>query len=183
MKMTSGQAAVVEKQCGPDPSKTQGNQFERLRQIEAEASDIAMPAGYKAPAGAQGRIESRPGDFSAFLTGASANPNADVAFSYRAPRAYFPSFEARAQSSNAHPFARAYGMLKERIPIYCAKDKKVSAPRTITVGGEKITIVMVQPAGGGLQYAFRQDEVEVLNAGCASVMAKMNALFDTANVK
>jgi hypothetical protein len=72
-------------------------------------------------------------------------------------------------------------MLKERIPVFCAKDKKMSAPTTITVGNEKITIVKVRSAQGGLEYVFRQDEVDALNAGCASVMAKMNALFDLAN--
>jgi hypothetical protein len=168
-KMTSGQAAVVEKQCGPDPSKSEGSRFERLRQIEAEASDVAMPAGFKPASGARGRMEEH------------ANPYGNVAFSYRAPRPYFPSFEARAQAANAHPFARHYGMLKERIPVFCAKDKKMSAPTTITVGNEKMTIVKVRAAQGGLEYVFRQDEVDALNAGCASVMTKMNALFDLAN--
>jgi hypothetical protein len=140
-----------------------------MRQIEAEASDVAMPPGFKAAAGAQGRMEER------------TNAYGNVAFSYRAPRPYSPSFEARAQAANAHPFARHYGMLKERIPVFCAKDKKMSAPTTITVGTEKMTIVRVRSAQGGLEYAFRQDEVDALNAGCASVMAKMNVLFDIQN--
>jgi hypothetical protein len=165
-KMQTDMQAMITKACGPDPNSLQNGRFERLRQIEAEASDIAMPAGFKPAAGARGQIEER------------AHPYGNVAFSYRAPRDYFSSFEARAQAANAHPFARHYGMLKERIPVFCAKDKKMSAPTTITVGNEKMTIVRVRAAQGGLEYAFRQDEVDALNAGCASVMAKMNALFD-----
>jgi hypothetical protein len=52
----------------------------------------------------------------------------------------------------------------------------VSAPTTITVGTEKITVVKVQ--GMGQEYVYRQDEVDALNKGCASVMALMNSLFD-----
>jgi hypothetical protein len=165
-QMQTDMAALIAKTCGPDPAGTTSGTFERMRQIEADASDIAMPAGFKPAAGARGRMEERP------------NPYGNVAFSYRAPRDYFPSFEARAQAANAHPFARHYGMLKERIPVFCAKDKKMSAPTTITVGNEKMTIVRVRSAQGGLEYAFRQDEVDALNAGCAGVMAKMNVLFD-----
>jgi hypothetical protein len=168
-KMQTDMAAILAKRCGPDPQANQGSRFERLRQIEAEASDIAMPAGFTATSGAQGRLEER------------TTPYGNVALSYRASRPYFPSFEARAQAASAHPFARHYGMLKERIPVFCATDKKMSAPTTITVGNQKMTIVKVRSAQGGLEYAFRQDEVDALNAGCASVMAKMNALFDTQN--
>jgi hypothetical protein len=176
-KMYADMQATITKQCGPDPKQSQGARFERLRQIENEASDVAMPPGYTPPAGSQGRAGERPADYAAFLTGAQASPRANVAFSYRA-RPFFPSLEARAraQAAKSYPFARAYGMLKERIPVFCGKDKKVSAPTTITVGTEKITIVKVQQ--GGMEYVYRQDEVDALNAGCARVMGLMNALFD-----
>jgi len=181
-KMYADMQAIVTKKCGPDPRQTESSRFDRLRQIEAEASDIAMPSGYTPPPGAQGRAGERHGNYAAFLTSRPASPYANVAFSYRAPRPFFPSLEAgaRAQMPNPHPFARAYGMLKERIPVFCAKDRKVSAPTTITVGTEKITVVKVQ--GQGQQYVYRQDEVDTLNAGCASVMALMNSLFDI-NIK
>jgi len=135
-KMYADMQAIVTKKCGPDPQQAQNSQVERLRQIEAEASDVAMPSGYTPPAGME-------------TAGAAGKPR---------------------------PFARPYGMLKERIPVFCATDKKMSAPTTITVGTEKMTVVRVQ--GQGQQYVYRQDEVDTLNAGCARVMALMNSLFD-----
>ncbi len=164
-KMSTDMQALLMKTCGPDLQQAQSGLAQRLRQIEAEASNIAMPPGYTPPAGAQGRLEER--------------PVVNVAFSYRAPRPSFPSFEARrrAQAANAYPFARAYGMLKERVPVLCAKDAKVSAPSTITVGGQKMTVVKIQ--GQGQQYVFRQDEVDVLSKRCPSVMSLMNGLFDS----
>ncbi len=166
MKMSADMQAMLTRSCGPDPRSLESSRFERLREIEAEASDIAMPSGFKPVAGAQGRREER------------ANTYGNVAFSVRAPRNHFPSFEARAQAAAARPFARQYGMLKERVPVFCATDRKMSAPTTIVVGGEKTTVVRVQ--GAGQQYVFRQDEVDVLNQGCPGVMAKINALFDLA---
>jgi hypothetical protein len=143
MKMSADMQALVTKSCGPDPRSLESGRFERLRQIEAEASDVAMPSGYTPPAGAQGRMEDS------------------------------------GQAANARPFARPYGMLKERVPVFCATDKKMSSPATITVGTDKMTVVRVQ--GAGQQYVFRQDEVDALNQGCASAMAKMNGLFDLDN--
>jgi hypothetical protein len=131
-KMATDMQAMLTQRCGTDPQKTQGQRFERLRQIEAEASDVAMPSGYKPPVGSD---------------------------------------------SGTRPFARGYGMLKERIPVFCATDKKASAPTQIAVGTEKMTVVKVQ-GQGGQEYVFRQDEVDALNAGCARVMGLMNSLFD-----
>ena len=131
-KMSADMQAMLTTKCGPDPNQTQSARFERVRQIEAEASDVAMPPGYKPPVGAD---------------------------------------------SGGRPFARGYGMLKERVPVFCATDKKASAPTQITVGAEKMTVVKVR-AQGSMEYAFRQDEVDILNAGCGRVMALMNSLFD-----
>ncbi len=136
-KLQTEMAALMLKRCGADPQKLEGTRLERLRGVEGEASNVAMPPGYTPPAGSE-----------------PATP-----------------------SAKAQPFARAYGMLKERIPVFCAGDKKASAPTTITVGAEKMTVVRVQ--GQGQQYVFRQDEVDALNKGCGTVMALMNSLFDT----
>lgn len=136
-KMYADMQSILTKTCGPDPQQAQSGRSERLRQIEAEASDVAMPPGYTPPAG----------------------------------------METGSASGKPRVFARPYGMLKERIPVFCATDKKASAPTPITVGNEKMTIVRVQ--GQGMQYAFRQDEVDTLNKGCGTVMALMNQLFDS----
>ena len=136
-KMYADMQAMLTKRCGPDPKQSQGAQFERLRQIENEASDVAMPPGYKAP----------PGD-------------------------------SPGSTSNARPFARAYGMLKERVPLFCGKleEKAPMTPATITIGADKVTVVKF--AGQGQEYVFRQDEVEAMTAGCGMVMKSMHALLD-----
>ncbi len=140
-QMYADMAALVEKKCGVDPQKVESSRAERLRQIDAEASDVAMPPGYKAP-----------------------SPEA-------------PSPEAP-QAVTARPFARAYGMLKERIPVFCGKlaEKAPLTPTTITVGTEKMSVVKIP--GAGQDYVYRQDEADALTQGCSGVMALMNAVFD-----
>ncbi len=135
-QMYADMGALVEKKCGVDPQKVESSRAERLRQIEAEASDLAMPPGYKAPP-----------------------PEAPQAVIVR-------------------PFARAYGMLKERGPVFCGKlaEKAPLTPTTITVGTEKMSVVKIR--GAGQDYVFRQDEADALTQGCSGVMALMNAIFD-----
>jgi len=183
-KMSSDMGNLVTKLCGADPRSVNSTpSLDRIRAIEAEASDVAMPPGYTPPAGSQGRLEREtPADRAAWSNDAPVARRANLALSYRASRPYFPvaaaGAAARAQVPNPHPFARAYGMLKERIPVFCAKlDPK--APFTlepITINGEKVLIVKLPGAGQG--YVYRQDEVTALTAGCANVMRLMNALFD-----
>jgi hypothetical protein len=135
-QMYAEMGAMVEKKCGVDPQKIESSKVERLRQIEAEASDFAMPPGYKAPPQEAG------------------------------------------QETTARAFARAYGMLKERVPVFCGKlsEKAPLTPTTITVGTEKMSVVKIP--GSGQDYVFRQDEATALTAGCGGVMALMNQVFD-----
>ena len=138
-KMQTDMAALMLKHCGIDPQKAQGAALERTKQIEAEASGVAMPPGYTPPAGT----------------------------------------EPDTPAAKAQPFARAYGMLKERIPVFCGKlDAKAPlTPTPMTIGSEKVMVVKLP--GQGQEYVFRQDEAQALTNGCGGVMASMNSLFDT----
>ncbi len=175
-QMFTEMAAMVEKKCGIDPQKVESSRAERLRQIEAEASDIAMPPGYKAPP--QARLERETVDWAAMWNDSAART--PIALNVHAPKS--PLFgeapAARAQTVNARPFARAYGMLKERVPVFCGKlaEKAPLTPTTITVGTEKMSVVKIR--GSGQDYVFRQDEADALTQGCSGVMALMNAIFD-----
>jgi hypothetical protein len=179
-QMYADMAAMVEKKCGQDPQKLEGAHLERLRQIEAEASDIAMPPGYKAPP--QAGLERETIDWAAMWNNAPApTPVVMKVRDRRAP--YFGEVPAaaRAQAANARPFARGYAMLKERVPVFCQalSEKAPLTPTTITVGNQKMTVVKIR-SKGSLEYVFRQDEAEALTNGCASVMALINTIFDDA---
>jgi hypothetical protein len=169
-KMSTDLGALVTKKCGPDPTATASTRLERVRQIEAEASDIAMPPGWTPPPGYAARAIQTP-----------SGRRSQVALSYRATR-FSPyasaGSAARAQMPNPHPFARAYAMLKERIPVFCAKlDTKAPLPTTpMAIGTETVPVVKIP--GSGQDYVFRQDEASALTAGCAGVMAQLNSLFD-----
>jgi hypothetical protein len=179
-KMQTDMAAMVTKRCGADPSQGASQRLERVKQIELEASDIAMPPGYKAPvAFLERHVPAGPAAQSNDWYGAARSP---VALSYRARRPLFleaaPAAGA-AQMPNPHPFARAYAMLKERIPVFCAKveAKANLQPTQITIGTEKVSVVKIP--GSGQDYVYRQDEASALTTGCASVMGQLNSLFDT----
>jgi hypothetical protein len=137
-KMYADMQAMVTKTCGVDPAKTKNESFERMRLIEAEASDVAMPPGYQPPADA----------------------------------------DSPAGGSKPRPFARGYGMLKERVPLFCGKleEKAPMTPVTITIGPDRVTVVKFP--GQGQEWVFRQDEVAALTGGCGMAMKSMNALFD-----
>jgi len=177
-QMSEDMAAMVQKKCGLDPQKVESSRFERLRQIEAEASDIAMPPGYKAPP--QARLERETVDWAAMWNDSAART--PIALNVRAPKSPLfggaPAAAARAQTVTARPFARAYAMLKERVPVFCGKlaEKAPLTPTTITVGTEKMSVVKIR--GSGQDYVFRQDEADALTQGCSGVMALMNAIFD-----
>jgi len=177
-QMYTEMAAMVEKKCGIDPQKVESSRFARLKQIEAEASDIAMPVGYKAPP--QARLERETVDWAAMWNDSAART--PIALNVHAPKSPMfgeaPAAAARAQAPTAHPFARAYAMLKERVPVFCQRlsEKKPLTPTTITVGTEKVSVVKIP--GSGQDYVFRQDEADALTQGCAGVMALMNAIFD-----
>jgi hypothetical protein len=171
-------AALQEKKCGIDPQKVESSRYERLRQIEAEASDIAMPAGYKAPP--QARSESEKSDWAAMWNDAPARtPVAMKVRDSRSPSLGEAPAAARAQAATARPFARAYGMLKERVPVFCQalSEKATLTPTTITVGKEKMSVVKIRQKGS-LDYVFRQDEADALTKGCSGVMALMHTIFD-----
>jgi hypothetical protein len=178
-QMYADMAALMEKKCGVDPQKVESSRAERLRQIEAEASDIAMPPGYKAPP-PEARLERETVDWAAMWNDSPAR--APIALNVRAPKSsHFgeaPAAAARAQTVTVRPFARAYGMLKERIPVFCGKlaEKAKLTPTTITVGTEKMSVVKIP--GAGQDYVYRQDEADALTQGCSGVMALMNAVFD-----
>ena len=181
-QMFTEMAAMVEKKCGIDPQKVESSRFERLRQIEAEASDIAMPPGYKAPP--QARLEREPVDWAAMWNDSPART--PVAMKVRDSRSpYFGEAPAaaRAQVVTVHLFARAYAMLKERVPVFCQKlsAKATLTPTTITVGNEKMSVVRIP--GSGQDYVYRQDEADALTQGCSGVMALMNAIFDDVQKK
>jgi hypothetical protein len=164
-QMFTDMAAMVEKKCGMDPQKVESSRFERLRQIEAEASDIAMPPGYKAPP--QARLEREPVDWAAMWNDSAART--PIALNVHAPKSPMfgeaPAAAARAQAPTARPFARAYAMLKERVPVFCQRlsEKKPLTPTTITVGTEKVSVVKIP--GSGQDYVFRQDEADALTQG------------------
>ena len=52
-KMQTDMAALMLKRCGADPQKVDSTRLERLRQVEGDASGVAMPPGYTPPAGSE----------------------------------------------------------------------------------------------------------------------------------
>lgn len=112
--MYAEQAAMVAKRCGTERWSV-GKRTERLQEIEAEASDVAMPPGWQPKAAAALSPGGNPLSPSAFghpRVLASVRPS-------RRPR--FSALPPAAQIVNPlnHPFVRAYAMLKERIPKFC----------------------------------------------------------------
>jgi hypothetical protein len=156
-------AAYVAKQCGEDPGQAARIRDERMRAIEGEASNIAMPPGWTPPP--QQRAQ------------APFEAETMLAVGQRAhgPMAAAPAALAAVQAPTPYPFLRPYAMLKERIPVFCGATSP-PPPTSLNTDAGPMTVVQI-PGQGGQAYAYREQEVSALSRGCVAVMNLLTPLL------
>jgi hypothetical protein len=154
-EMEAGKA----KRCGADPrtSGAEAKIAERLRQIEAEASDVAMPPGWTPRTANVARAAF---DLNGRPTIASLSGIAEVAAgrAAQAPNPLGPMAN--------HPFLRAYAMLKERVPRFCESKQR----------SESNNLIQVKSDSGGLSYVFAKEEADALTPTCSPIMSLFNTI-------
>jgi hypothetical protein len=145
------------KRCGADPrtAGTEAKIAERLRQIEADASDVAMPPGWTPRAAGVARVAF---DTNGRPTIASLSGVAEIAAGRAAQGPMIPV--------TAHPFLRAYAMLKERVPRFCESKQR----------NEANGLVQVQGTSAGNNYVFAKEEADALSGTCNPIMGLFNTI-------
>jgi hypothetical protein len=158
-------AAYVAKQCGEDPEQVARIRDERMRAIEGEASNIAMPPGWTPPSPQRAQA---PAPFEAETM---------LAVGQRAhgPMAAAPAAPSAVQAPTPYLFLRPYAMLKERIPVFCGATS-APPPTSINTDAGPMTVVQI-PGQGGQAYAYREQEVSALSRGCVSIMNLLTPLL------
>jgi len=148
------------KRCGVDPrtTGTEAKIAERLRQIEGEASDVAMPPGWTpraalAPPGPNAPLFAAMGLRTGSLAGV---PEAAAGRAAQGPMI----------PVTAHPFLRAYAMLKERVPRFCESKQR----------NESNNLIQVQGASAGNNYVFAKEEADALSGTCNPIMSLFNTI-------
>ena len=157
--MQTGMEAGKLKRCGVDPrtTGTEAKVAERLRQIEAEASDVAMPPGWTPRASGVARVafdmNGRP-----MITSLSGIAEVAAGRAAQAPNPLGPMAN--------HPFLRAYAMLKERVPRFCESKQR----------NEANGLIQVKSDSGGLNYVFAKEEADALSGTCSPIMRLFNTI-------
>ena len=156
MKMADDMKVLTTKRCGTDPGEwPESRRADRLREIQGQASNLAMPPGWVAPKSPLADEPLNPRDFEAH--GPSAGLDGTIEGTSTAQGAQYP-------------YGRPYMMLIERFPPFCGDLAKKGNKGKPDPAGVKI------PGIGSVYYVYTADEAAALMTTCEDLMALLGKL-------